>query len=168
MYRAVTDPKSRTLKKLEAFLGLPHGWHYGSGDAPSARAVEIAADLLNTLILNGMTRTDAFAGADGEVLLTGYYQRHHVAFTIDPTGEIACSYENAGHDVSEVDAVDTARAKEWLVREVARRIWNTSDLFTLGTLTIISTDSTTWHSKNPLMVVACPSSTANAGRLQVA
>lgn len=156
MYLARTNLTPKTRRKLEGFAHLPEGWHYGSGGPISQQVVDWTLELYETLLLNGFTKTDAFAGVDGEILLSGYFLGHYVGLEVHANGLVTGAYESDGEPVAEEEGMDLPAAKEWVVREVVRRIWNISASYILGTMIIPSSGSMTWHSRN-LATAGCPS-----------
>jgi hypothetical protein len=121
-YPTNDEIEASTKRKLEGFQALKPGWHYGSGGPISLNTIEVAEELYDTLLLTGLTTTNAFPGAGGEILLTGYYKDHYVGFMIEPSGEISCTYERSGAEQASADDVSLSEAREWLIKDVARRL----------------------------------------------
>ncbi len=65
-----------TEKKLNEFLSLPVGWHYGQGGPISHRLVDLAKQIVYRAFLLGFSSTDAFPGVDGGILITVYERDH--------------------------------------------------------------------------------------------
>jgi len=70
-------------RKIVGFQSLADGWHYGGGLAPSQGLVGRAIGMSNLLDSMGFTDTDAFPGADGEIMLAAYRERHCVEITLE-------------------------------------------------------------------------------------
>ena len=60
-----------TAKKLQSYLNLPVGWHYGASGPASPDVVSLAlrAELM---LREAGYETDSFPGADGEIQVCGY------------------------------------------------------------------------------------------------
>lgn len=158
---------TNTSKKINSFKELPAGWHYGTGGGVTDDVASIALDLHSALLLSGLTKTDAFPGAGGEVLLTGYYRDHYIALTIEPDGRVDCAHELNGEELQASENLSKQEAQAW-VMEAARGIWNLSGWFIPATSTILSNASMTSHSKNLLTEEECLFSTAIVERQLVA
>jgi hypothetical protein len=144
---------TRTLDKIKSFTKLRRGWHYGRGGPISREILDIAADLHGHLMMIGLTRTDAFAGADGEVLLTAYHNDHYVGVTIESKDKIAVRHEGGDRDVSFVEELNVRKAKNELLR-IVRGIWTMSVSYTQRISTTFGADSMTSASRT-LPVEAC-------------
>jgi hypothetical protein len=162
----VPERQSRTARKIEGFRSLPVGWHYGSGGPISDAVISTVRELYGFLLQIGLSQTDAFAGADGEVLLTAYHEQHYIATTVEPNGVISVSHESAGVEVTSDEDLNVKGAKGSLLA-VARKIWSLSASSTQGTLTRYVGGSMTWPLKN-LPVAACQSSSSRVLRMQAA
>jgi hypothetical protein len=114
-----------TVRKIDRFRSLPVGWHYGRGGPISDSVISLTQELHRFLLQIGLTKTDAFAGADGEALLTAYHEQHYVAIVVEPTGEISVAHEVAGTDVASAEDLDLKEAKGHLLA-IARDIWSLS------------------------------------------
>lgn len=145
-----TPEQSRTEKKLASFANLRAGWHYGSGDAISADVLTRAQRMYRVLLALALTRTDAFASADGSVLLSVLRGDHHVELFVYPNGTYSVAY-NKGDDL---EALSEDEAKHAL-REVSGAIWNTSGSSTRTTLGQTSSASNHWPTRT-LVTAGCP------------
>jgi hypothetical protein len=102
---------SRTALKIDSFSALSVGWHYGRGGPISHLVISTAKELYYFLLLVGFTETDAFAGADGEILLTGYHEGHYIAIMIEPCGVVSVTHEHAGEEVTSEEELELQGAK---------------------------------------------------------
>jgi hypothetical protein len=126
-------PKSRTQAKIAGFRELQVGWHYGEGGPINDAAIARADEVLSFLTLIGLTHTDAFAGAGGEILLTVYHGDHCLEVMIEPDGCFGLTHERAGQEMCDHEAIDLAELKSKLL-EVASEIWRSSASFIQSTL----------------------------------
>jgi hypothetical protein len=152
-FSLLPDVMSRgTFDKVEAFRQLPVGWHYGEGGPVDDAVIVRARDALSFLVLIGLTHTDAFAGAGGEILLTAYHRDHYVGVILEPDGSFALSHEERDREVRDRERLSLAELKSELLDVargigIARGIWSSSDTFTLGTLTAYGAGSITSASR---------------------
>jgi hypothetical protein len=161
------ERKTATARKIEDFRSLPVGWHYGGGGPISDSVISAVQELHRFLLQIGLTKTDAFAGVDGEVLLTAYHEHHYVATIVESTGEISVAHERAGTEVGSAEGLKVEEAKGHLLA-IARDIWSLSVSSIHGTLTRHSEGSMTLPLRNLPVGVACQSSSSNVLRLQTA
>jgi hypothetical protein len=158
---------SRTATKIDGFAQLPFGWHYGSGGPISPNVIAQARKLHSALLFHGFTRTDAFAGVGGEVLLTAYHRGHYLALTIDPDFRVTLNHELDGNDQEYLERRSEAEIVA-RVRAIASGIWSTFVSSTSVILTTPPGSSVTWNLKNRPMAAECRSSNWNAPALQAA
>lgn len=161
--------KTPTEVKLERFSTLQQGWHYGAGEPISEGVIASAKDVYEQLLLHGLTRTDVFAGANGEVQLTAYRGEHLIAVTIEPTGDYTLVHEVAGKDEAGCyeDELTSDRLKQRL-GEVAQEAWPTSDWSTRTTSILQHAVLVTSPSSGLLTAAACQSSSSGAPRILAA
>jgi hypothetical protein len=142
---------SGTLAKLERFRALKPGWHYGRGGPISDSVLERATDLFYFLIMIGFTRTDAFAGPEGEALITAYYGHHYISITIEPTLRMSLAHELNAAECCEIEADNIFEIRGHLLK-VAKEIWE--NIYVSFTRTILITTSQnlmTWPLRSPPM-----------------
>ncbi|MGJ0505685.1 MAG: hypothetical protein ACR652_00840 [Methylocystis sp.] len=163
-------PKTATRQKIASFASLREGWHYGRGGPISGSVLSDATQVYHSFLLNGFSRTDAFAGAGGEVLVTAYYvssggDDHYVAAMINPSHSFTLRHELNDVDV-ESDYIESQSLNVIRngVARIAREIWNTSGLSIQETSTSIKAGSTIWRSKTLRMGQECQSSRYRALR----
>ena len=166
------ERKTATDRKIEDFRSLAVGWHYGSGGPISDSVLSKVQELYRFLLQIGLTKTDVFAGAGGEVLLTAYHEQHYVGTIVESSGEISVAHEIAGVEVASAEDLNLKRAKAHLLaitRDIWKRdIWNLSASSTQETLTKHLEGSMTWPLRNLPAVVACQSSSSRVLKLQAA
>lgn len=144
------EKKTRTIKKIESFCYLPVGWNYGKGAPIELKTVKAAIEIYNFFLMLGLSRTDAFPGVDGEVMITAYHRQHYIGATIEksPNGEFIYSLI---HEINDEESVfiegRTARQIREKLLKIVGEIWNTSGSFTLNTTIHNVVDSMRWRSK---------------------
>lgn len=114
--------ESQTDEKLESFADLQVGWHYRKG-SPISRSVLENAKLINRYLFKlGFSKTDAFPGVEGQVLLTAYNRDHIVEITIYPPGNIATFvHEKNDEEISAAERIDLLKAVD-LAKEASKVI----------------------------------------------
>lgn len=135
----------RIARKVDSFLNLPRGWHYGEGEPPALHTVNTAKEIINFFGSIGFTRIDAFPGLLGEVMITGYAFDHCLEFIIETDGRISLAHEMNGEECYARDNLLQREAKTE-ARRIAGRIWNSYDYSTLRTLIRDEADSSAWLS----------------------
>lgn len=127
--------RNETIAKIQSFAKLPSGWHYGQGGSPSRQAISDAVVWSNILTGLGFSRTDAFPGASGEILITAYHGAHQIDIIVEADLTISLTHEyndeerSAGvHHVSVQEAIQ-------VLGKIVGEIWSTSDFYTPGTST---------------------------------
>lgn len=86
----VTRP---TQRKIEGFKALEAGWNYGEGIPFDDSIISMALELESGSVELGFYESDAFPGANGEVMFTLYESHHYLEFTIEPNGQITYAHE---------------------------------------------------------------------------
>lgn len=81
-----------TNEKINHFLELKSGWHFGEGITPTETIAGKAKEF-NLLGRRFGLRTDAFPGIDGSIAVTFYAGEHCLEVTINPDGSIDLSHE---------------------------------------------------------------------------
>jgi hypothetical protein len=157
----VSDVLPATIKKINSFVSLPVGWHYGSGTAPSAGTIKVATSMHNFFVQVGLTATDAFPGINGEIMVTAYKENYYVECLIEANGNYSVIGEENKKEFAEVYNVNESKALDTLVNVVGT-ICNTSGFYTHGIMTLDETNSKALPFAIHLMAVVLPSSNAVA------
>ena len=123
---SIPAQSSRELIKLATFSELPSGWHYGSGGPISADVIDNARKIYRFYRLVGFSRTNFFAGADGDVLATAYHLDHYLGVDIEPTGLHSIIYERNGSEIFCHENLNLSRVRSAIL-EASVAIWNISD-----------------------------------------
>jgi len=121
--RAV-DAFVKTDLKLQSFLRLPVGWHYGSGVPLSESDYVVTNSLLKLAFERGFRKFNAFPLVDGRAMLVVYLDKMDVEFRIGRGRPIEIVLEDEAGDsegqtaASYVDAIDTlTRIKQQCLSE---------------------------------------------------
>ena len=141
----VTAHKFEVLEKIDSFLELEKGWHYGEGIAFSKETVSMAKKFAEQAIWS-VFDTDAFPGIDGEIMVTVYFEDHYLEFTIESSGEIEYVYEFKDEEIDESENLNFREAEEKLDK-FCENIWHTSGLSTESILITKESDSIGWPLK---------------------
>lgn len=138
----------RTAQKIARFGELPLGWHYGRGGPIGAEVIARAKEIYTWLIDYGLTRTDAFAGADGEIQVTAYRFEHFVGVTIETDGTYALVHEieNGEREDGKMEDGLTRADLRPLLKEVAESTWSSFVSSIQITTTPTSSGSGIWLS----------------------
>ena len=94
------DDLHPTLKKVQAFLRLQPGWHYGRGMAFTPELIREALQFHVYTTSLGFYETDAFPGLDGSIMLTVYEGPDYIEFTLNPCGGMDYRRETDDVEVS--------------------------------------------------------------------
>ena len=122
--------KTATERKLYSFTQLPAGWHYGRG-GPISREVLTQAELCYwQLLMHGVSRTDAFPGVDGEVLVTGYIKdvmgrQHYIGIEVGRGGQIEVTHEVNDVECCVEEGLDLTGSNR-VISKISEEIWGTS------------------------------------------
>jgi hypothetical protein len=141
--RIVTN---RTAERIRGFSSLSADWHYGEGKAISEPIIEAALGWNSALLSFGFTTTDAFPGASGEVMITGYYGPHYIEILFETDASVTLTYEIDNREKKCLERVSTNEAYAAL-QEIAGEIWNTSAYSIQNTLIVSSISSKAWPSE---------------------
>lgn len=145
---------SAASKKIDSFSELPKGWHYGDGEAALKDVIDAALKIEAHLRMIGFSHTDAFPGADGEIMVVGYRGDHDLEVTLIPGDEFEIIHVVQRQDGEPVVAHGLDKAKNEIAR-LGRNIWESLGLSMGSISTTIAKNSK-----------ASPSSQALAGELQ--
>lgn len=116
----VSRQLSGTAGKILSFLSLPPRWHYGSGKPPSRDLVRTVLYFHSLVGDLGFRETDAFPGADGEILLRIYHGERCVGFLFELNGSVSLTVEDG--DVEEFSKENATYVEAFsLAIEVAKK-----------------------------------------------
>jgi hypothetical protein len=124
--------KHITVKKLESFCRLNHGWHYGEGVAFDGNIIDKAMEFHNFAIKFGFFETDAFPDIDGSIMVTIYHNADYLEFTLMHNNRMMYRRETNDVEVGEERIVTFEEAKAIL--ELLRQdTWKSSGSYILDT-----------------------------------
>ena len=115
-YRVTSGRKtSDTSRKIQSFMDLPVGWHYGEGQ-PCAPSIRDAALQTHAFLLGlGFAETDAFPGIDGGLLLTIYHAAHYFELRFENDGTITYRHEIDDIEIDEQEALGLQQVQTLLL-----------------------------------------------------
>ncbi len=109
-----------TEQKITSFGKLPAGWNYGQGSPATSDRV-ITAILYNRLYrAYGFSKTDAFPGNDGEIMITAYEGDHYVEITFEIDNTCRFVYEYQRNEEVYKEGLSRAEAVRFLIGAVEK------------------------------------------------
>lgn len=160
-YRNTTEYVSPTRQKIESFRSFPRGWHYGEGVPLSRRSCDIGLELLDEMLSLGLTRTDAFPGQDGGLMITAYHAGHCLEVMIESDGSQHITHEFDGEDVWTGEGNGKALIRQ-RAKEILDLVWPSPVWFIQNTMIAHVDASSVWRSGTPPMEAGRPSLTQHA------
>jgi hypothetical protein len=156
--------RSKTLEKLKGFASLPHNWHYGKGGPIDQDVLIKTEDMYYLMVSLGMTKTNVFAGQDGEVLLSAYKGDDYIGVIIEPTLTASVTHEKGDNTQYYMEFGSILEARS-AVRSLVGKICNISVRSTPKTSILTVESSMTWSSRS-LPIAECLSSKGSAQKRQ--
>jgi hypothetical protein len=110
--------------------------------------IAAAESILWTLVLEGMSDTNAFPGISGEVMVTAYSDGHYIEAIVENDGSISLMHEFNDAEMFSKEHMLQADAIAKL-RDILGEIWSTSASYTPNTsiITLRKTVSRVWLSE---------------------
>lgn len=114
-----TSPEIPTVEHLNSFMLLPKGWHFGTGQPPSASAVAAAIAVLVAMRKAGADEFEVFPDPDGGVLVSGHSGDEtmqvlcYAEGNFDFTFEFKDGEEQADSDLTLAQALQRIRKRAW-------------------------------------------------------
>ena len=130
----------RTERKIRSFRELPQGWRYGEGVPFTQDALDRAVSLHRVALQLGFTDTDAFPGANGEIMLAIYAAQHCLEFTLEIDTSITYVHEQNDREVCYQEELTPQQAIA-RIEELKNELWMQSGSSTKATTIHIETDS---------------------------
>lgn len=121
------------LDKVNNFLLLENGWHFGEGKPPTVECTRKASKIVERAIMS-LFDVDVFSGIDGEIMVTIYYKKHYLEFIIETDETVTFVHEQDDIEVDNKEKLHFSSALEKL-NDFGENIWNISELSALGTMT---------------------------------
>lgn len=120
-----------TNDKLSSFADLCVGWHYGQGIPPSMNLISRLIEINRQAYRFGFSKTDAFPGVSGNIMLTLYEGEYLVDLTVERDGKTATfTLEKNYEELDSRENIALSTAIE-LMKKVGE-ICQSSELSTLG------------------------------------
>ncbi len=142
-----TLPENITEKKIESFLNLSNGWHFGAGHPPSIDTVTQALSVLHKAQSYSL-KTDAIPGIDGEIQIICFNKDDTLEFTIEKIDKITIVLERGGQEVIYREEQSLKEALKQLTN-YGKEICNLSESSTNVTTSNTLEDLAIWHSRTP-------------------
>lgn len=152
-FTSASDFVSATAEKITSFRSLPVGWHYSQGGPLSDNVINKALQIDSYYRQLGFTATDAFPGADGELMITAYRGPHCIETVISSDARYSVTHERDDTEISATLDVDETTAKRTITR-IGGEIWRSlgsSVLFMESTTTKGRRGLEAWRSKTQEM-----------------
>lgn len=141
---------SQTSRKIASFAELPVGWHYGEGGPAAPETIQLARILEAHLKMIGFSKTSAFPGPDGDIMVVGYRGPHDLEVIISPVGRFDIVHVLDRQDCATEEATKIEDAKAALTR-LGKQIWGSLGLSMGATSTTSAKSSRASGSSRPMM-----------------
>jgi len=151
-FTSASDFVSATAAKIKSFRSLPTGWHYGQGGPLRADVVNKALEIDGYYRQLGFTTTDAFPGANGELMITAYRELHCIETTLSTDLRYSVTHERDDAEMSATQDVSEIIAKR-IINQIGAEIWRSFGLSTESTTTKGGKGSQASRSKTQKVVV---------------
>ena len=144
-FRVTLAGESLVEQKIRSFGSLPVGWRYGEGGPLQRSSIEQAIGICRLLYQHGLTHLDAFAGADGELMVAAYQDPHYIEMLIEGDGTITVIQEDDRRILAQHERLPKDMALR-SIRDIAKAICSTSDLSTPVNMIELKSASLAWLS----------------------
>jgi hypothetical protein len=106
---------NQTVQKIENFAHLPYGWRFGEGLPISRDKINAAILLVEHAESQGITRANAFAGAEGELSISFYVGENSIELVLEADGSITFAEDRKGEQINFVEnlSLEDAYDKIW-------------------------------------------------------
>jgi hypothetical protein len=135
-----------TKEKIKSFALLPSGWHYGGGMPPPAERIKNAEAWHEKLVTYGFAATDAFPGADGEIMISAYRDNHVFELVLEADDTLSFYHEHNDATLTSLSHKGISEIEATMTR-VAGELWSILGSFTNETLTLEKIGSIGWRLK---------------------
>jgi hypothetical protein len=137
----------RTARKIFSFRNLPLGWHYGQGGPISMLTISRALDVYMAFLIAGFPRTDAFAGAGREVLVTAYHGTDYIGVITESDGQMSLRHESADEERFYREKMVLFEVKQKISELAGQILWSSYVSSIPGISIERETDSMIYHSR---------------------
>ena len=126
-----------TFNKLDSFAKLPNGWRFGKGQPINSIKIEIGKLLLGIGFINGIERFNAFAGDNGELMISFYFQNRNIDLTLEVNNTFTFEEDSDDEQIEFLKNLDYSNAYDKIC-QFAQSIFESS---TQETTTLNEEDS---------------------------
>lgn len=138
------------LEKLDTFLALESGWHFGEGVATKPEPFRNAKNLVERALMSSLS-VDVFPGIEGEVMVCMYRGADYLEFTFETNGTVTYLRELGDSEVELCEGLSLADASRKFDAFQEELCLSISELSIETTTTQQKRDSKAWHLKIPQM-----------------
>ncbi len=119
-----------TINKINGFADLPIGWKFGKGKSIDGAKRILAKNFLEYGADNDIERFNAFAGEDGELLVSFYFEDNVLDITLENDGSVTVAEDKGDEQISFSSSLDLATAykKLWEFTQKIQNIFESSIL----------------------------------------
>ena len=142
---------SNTIKKVENFANLAIGWRFGKGMPIDSKKIEIAKELLELGETHGIERFNAFAGDEGELMISFYYLEKNIDLTLKNNGSITFAEDIGDEEIDFIPNLNYDAA----IEKICQFAQNTREPFTQKIMTLRKGNLKAYPS-NPRQTVVYP------------
>lgn len=130
---------STAARKIRSFQDLSEGWHYGGGRALGSDIVDTAIKIDEHLRLLGFSNTNAFPGAEGEIMIVGYRGVHDLEVTVHRPDSIDVVHLDSNVEKT-FKATQNLQSAKIALSIMGKTIWGSFDLSMDNTMTLSGND----------------------------
>ncbi|MCY4227843.1 MAG: hypothetical protein OXF20_09175 [Gammaproteobacteria bacterium] len=80
-------------REIHALRDLPDGWHFGEGIGAHETVVQVALDVHDSMIANGIENIEVFPAIDGGILISGHFGNEVLDVSCRPDGTMEIDHE---------------------------------------------------------------------------
>jgi hypothetical protein len=118
-----------TEDKINSFANLRAGWDYGAGGPIPMHTRDLAIAWNRVLQSQGLVETDAFPGADGEIVVAAGIGEHYLEVIVEPDDTISVAYDFRGKQAAYRPNMPSMEAVQYIL-ELAGQICGSLGYYT--------------------------------------
>ena len=126
---------SQTILKVKNFANLPDGWRFGEGVVIQDSKIALAVRLLHYANEKGLERSNAFALADGGLLVSFYIDKYTLDLTLEADGSLTIAEDFDDDQLRYFENLEVADAYDEICK-FSEHIETVSELSTPTTTTV--------------------------------
>jgi hypothetical protein len=123
-----------TEDKINSFANLRDGWDYGAGGPIPKHTRDLAIAWNQVLRSQGLMDTDAFPGADGEIVVATGIGEHYLELIVEPDDSISVGYDFRGKQTAYRPNMQSMEAVQYIL-DLAGKICVSLGYYTLTNTT---------------------------------